>query len=129
MVVPTKTKNPASADATHILSNTTMTLLPMPSHGSNNNGRSLLRLPSGCRHKVPKFWVMKEATEAALLLFLGMKGYLLCLQICDHRHKPFDRVGAGRKRGSKNVRLSAWVDRVTLTLRRSLPVYLVGADE
>src|SRR5258705_11152921 len=54
MVVPTKTKNPVNADATHILSNMTMTLLPMPSHGSNNNGRSLLRFPSGCRHKVAK---------------------------------------------------------------------------
>jgi hypothetical protein len=27
MVVPTKTKNPVNADATHILSNMTMTLL------------------------------------------------------------------------------------------------------
>src|SRR5258708_1320844 len=65
--MPTKIKNPASADATHILSKMTMTFLPMPSHGSNNNGRSLLRLPSGCRHKAPKFWVMKEAPVAGLL--------------------------------------------------------------
>jgi hypothetical protein len=63
MVTPTKTKNPVNADATHVLSNMTMTLLPMPSHESNNNGRSLLRLPSGCRHKVPKFWVIKEAAS------------------------------------------------------------------
>jgi hypothetical protein len=47
MVAPTKTKNPVNADAMHILSNMTMTLLPMPSHGSNINGRSRLRLLSG----------------------------------------------------------------------------------
>ncbi len=46
-IAPNKTRNPVMADPRHILSNVAMTLLPMPSHGSNNNGRPQLRLPSG----------------------------------------------------------------------------------
>jgi hypothetical protein len=40
----------------------------MPSHGSNNNGRSVLRLPSGCRHKEPKISGNEGGGGAALYL-------------------------------------------------------------
>jgi hypothetical protein len=38
-----------------------MILLPMPTYtASKNNDRARLRLPSDCRHRAPKFWVLAE---------------------------------------------------------------------
>jgi hypothetical protein len=48
-VAAIKTKNPVTAETTHIFSNATMILLPAI-HGSKNNGSSWLKLLSVSRH-------------------------------------------------------------------------------
>jgi hypothetical protein len=37
-----------------------MILLPMPTYTASKNNDPRLRLPSDCRHRGPKFWVLAE---------------------------------------------------------------------